>query len=81
MNSGGCSRPTASDWRTGIDAGLAVDFFYVKWFNLNVMVGWRSVGFSLGFDLVKNLDLVVGWAVTWGDWQQNPYLGLAVSLW
>lgn len=55
----------------GIDAGAMLDFLYWHWLNLNAAVGVRSGGLGIGADLTENFGLYTGWAVSWGNWNQN----------
>lgn len=61
----------------GIDAGLMVDFFYLKWFNVNAAVGFRSVGAGVGVDITKNFGAYVGYGLSY----QEPHHGLNGALW
>ena len=62
-----------------VDAGAMVDFLYYDWANLNVAVGFRSVGGGIGFDLTENFGAYGGYALTWGDWHHNANIGLWFS--
>jgi hypothetical protein len=63
------------------DAGAMVDFFHYDWANLNVAVGFRSVGAGLGADLTQNFGIYAGYATTWGTWHHNLNLGVWFSFW
>lgn len=64
-----------------MDAGVMVDFLYYQWANLNVAVGYRSLGGGVGFDLTSNFGAYVGYGLTWIDWHHNANLGLWFSFW
>jgi hypothetical protein len=64
------------DPASGIDGGLALDFLYWKFLNLDALVGVRSVGAGIGVDLTKNFGLTLGYAITWGKWESNPNAAL-----
>jgi hypothetical protein len=68
-------------WSSAIDAGLMVDAFYVRDFNLNVHVGFRSFGAGLGVDVFKNFGGYVGYAVTWDGFRSNPEAALWFAFW
>jgi hypothetical protein len=61
----------ASSARQGIDAGLMLDFFHVKFANVNVAVGFRSVGLGFGVDVTQNFGLYTGYALAWASWNHN----------
>lgn len=64
------------------DAGLLVDpFFFLTDFNLNLFVGFRSVGGGVGMDITKNFGGYLGYSVTWGGWRSNPMASLYFSFW
>jgi hypothetical protein len=75
--------PTLDDLRVHdlIDAGAMVDFLYYDWVNLDVAVGFRSLGGGIGFDLTSNFGAYAGYSLTWGDWNHNLNLGLWFSFW
>lgn len=54
-----------NDFSDGIDAGFMVDFVHYKWLNLNVALGFRSVGIGLGADITKNFGGYVGYGLAW----------------
>lgn len=58
------------------DAGVMVDFFHYDFVNVNVAVGWRSLGGGVGFDITKNFGAYVGYGLTWGAWHHNPNVGI-----
>jgi hypothetical protein len=59
-----------------LDGGLLVEPFFIQWANLNGYVGFRSVGLGLGFDLTTNFGGYAGYALTWGSWRSNPFIGV-----
>lgn len=63
---------TADTWTKGIDGGLLLEPFYIKWLNFNLYVGVRSIGGGVGFDLTKNFGLFAGAAVSYDGWKLNP---------
>jgi hypothetical protein len=69
------------DGYAGLDAGLLLEPFFLSWANVNAYVGVRSVGGGLGFDLLKNFGLHLGYAVTWGTWQHNPHAAIYFAFW
>lgn len=69
---------TAKD---GVDAGLMVDPFYVKDFNLNVHVGFRAVGVGLGVDIFRSFGGYAGYAISWDGFHHNPEAALWFSFW
>lgn len=60
----------------GVDAGLAADFLYYQWINLNAYVGFRSVGSGIGFDVTKNFGVLLGYGLTFTAPHQNLYSGI-----
>lgn len=64
-----------------VDAGVMVDFLYWEWANLNVAVGFRSLGGGIGFDLTSNFGAYAGYGLTWDDWNHNANFGLWFSFW
>jgi len=48
-------------FRDVVDAGAMVDFLYYDWANLNMTVGYRSVGTAVGIDLTENFGAAVGY--------------------
>jgi len=77
--------PTLTEKKTEFadltDIGVMVDFFHYKWLNINVALGYRSVGGGLGFDLTRNFGVYAGYGLTWGTWHHNPNVGLYFSFW
>lgn len=69
------------DGGRGIDGGVLLEPFFLRWANLNADMGVRSVGAGVGFDIFKNMSLYVGYAMAWGTWRSNPKIALAFSLW
>lgn len=68
-------------WNSAIDAGLMVDALYIRDFNLNVHVGFRSFGAGVGVDFLKNFGGYVGYAITWDGFQSNPEAALWFAFW
>ena len=62
-----------------LDGGILVEPFFVQWANVNVLVGFRSFGAGLGADITTNFGLYLGYALTWGTWRSNPYLGVSFA--
>jgi hypothetical protein len=60
-----------SSARQGIDAGLMLDFFHVKFANVNAAVGFRSAGAGLGLDITQNFGGYLGYGISWADWNHN----------
>lgn len=69
---------TATD---AIDAGLMIDPLYVKDFNLNFHVGFRSVGAGVGLDVFKNFGIYAGYALAWDGLSHNPEAALWFAFW
>jgi len=65
----------------GITAGLGVDFFYWRYVNLNVTVGFRSTGVGVGIDIFRSFGAYAGYAVTWKGLRHNPHAALWFSFW
>lgn len=63
------------------DAGFMIDFLYYDWVNLNLAVGYRSIGGGLGVDLTENFGLYVGYSSTWGNWHHGLTVGAWFSFW
>jgi hypothetical protein len=61
----------------GVDAGIMADFLFWEDFNLNVHVGFRSLGVGLGVDLTENFGAQAGYALSWDGFRSNP----EVSVW
>jgi len=59
-----------------LDGGILLDPFFYQWVNLNVMVGVRSFGVGIGADATTNFGGYLGYAMTWGEWRSNPYVGI-----
>jgi hypothetical protein len=68
-------------FKDGIDAGLMLDPFYVKYFNLNVHVGFRAVGVGVGVDIFRSFGAYAGYAVTWDGFHSNPETSFWFSFW
>lgn len=68
-------------WNSAIDAGLMIDTLYIRDFNLNVHVGFRSFGAGVGVDIFKNFGGYVGYALTWDGFQSNPEASLWFAFW
>ncbi len=66
-----------SDFSSGLDAGLLLDVFYVKWVNFNVAAGFRSTGAGAGFDLTSNFGLYLGYSFAWDMKPTHNLLGAA----
>lgn len=64
-----------------IDAGLMVDPLYVKDFNLNFHVGFRSVGAGVGMDIFRSFGVYAGYALAWNGLNHNPEAALWFSFW
>jgi hypothetical protein len=62
-----------------LDGGLLLDAFFIQWFNLNAYIGFRSFGGGLGADLTKNFGVYGGYALTWGSWRSNPFVGVSFA--
>jgi hypothetical protein len=60
-------------WSKGLDGGLLLEPFYVKWVNVNAYVGVRSAGGAVGLDITKNFGVALGYATSWGKWRSNPF--------
>jgi hypothetical protein len=56
-----------------LDGGIMVEPFFIRWANLNAVVGVRSLGAGFGFDLTNNFGGYLGYALTWGTWRSNPF--------
>jgi hypothetical protein len=65
----------------GIDAGLLFEPFYYGPFNLNVQLGFRSIGVGVGLDLLKNVGVYAGWAVAYSGATSNPLVGVSFAFW
>jgi hypothetical protein len=72
---------SAGDAKLGLDFGLLVEPFFVQWGNVSAYVGIRSVGGGIGFDLLQNFGIHLGYATTWGTWQHNLHGALSFALW
>lgn len=68
-------------WSDGLDGGLLLEPFFLRWVNVSGYVGVRSVGGGLGFDLTKNFGVHAGYAVTWEGWRHNPFVSTYFSFW
>lgn len=64
-----------SSFSDGIDAGLMLDFFYVRWVNVNIAAGFRSTGAGAGFDITENFGAYIGYAFAWGMDPAHNVLG------
>jgi len=62
-----------------LDGGILVEPFFIQWANLNAFVGFRSFGAGVGADVTTNMGLYLGYALTWGTWRSNPYLGVSFA--
>jgi hypothetical protein len=62
-----------------LDGGILVEPFFIQWANLNAFVGFRSFGAGVGADLTQNMGVYSGYALTWGSWRSNPYLGVSFA--
>lgn len=69
------------DALSAVDVGLLLEPVYYRQFNLNVAVGFRSLGAGLGFDITKNFGAYAGYAVSYDSWLSNPYAGLSFAFW
>lgn len=65
-----------TDAKSGIDAGLMLDFFHIQWANVNVAVGFRSTGLGIGVDITKNFGAYAGYALAWNNWSHNANTAL-----
>jgi hypothetical protein len=72
---------TEKDAGRGIDGGVLLEPVFLQWANFNVYVGVRSVGTGLGFDVLKNMTVYLGYALAWGTWRSNPHLAVGFALW
>lgn len=66
---------------SAIDAGVLLEGFYFKSFNLNLVGGFRSAGLALGFDLTRNFGVHAGYALSYDGLRSNPIVGLSFALW
>lgn len=66
---------------SSIDGGLMLEGFYVRDFNLNVHVGFRSFGAGIGADLFRNFGGYVGYSVAWDGFRSNPEAALWFAFW
>jgi hypothetical protein len=71
----------SKDALSGFDAGILVEPFFFHWLNINTYVGVRSFGGGIGFDILKNFGIYVGYSVSWGSWQHNILGSFYFSLW
>lgn len=62
-----------------LDGGLLLDFFYIRWANVNAYIGVRSFGAGVGADLTNNFGIYLGYALEWGSWLSNPYVSIYFS--
>lgn len=62
-------------------AGLMLDPFYVKYFNLNFHVGFRSVGVGVGMDIFRSFGVYAGYALAWDGLHHNPEAALWFAFW
>jgi len=69
------------DALSAIDVGVLWEGFYYRSVNLNLATGFRSVGIGLGVDLLKNVTLYGGYAVSYEGWLSNPYVAVGIALW
>jgi hypothetical protein len=67
--------------KDGLDAGLMVDAFYIKDFNLNVHAGFRSVGAGIGVDIFRSFGAYAGYALAWDGFHHNPEASLWFAFW
>jgi hypothetical protein len=66
---------------SGVDIGILLEPVYYHWVNLNGYVGVRSAGAGVGLDVTRNMGVYLGWAITWGAWQQNVHAAVSFALW
>lgn len=57
-----------------LEAGLALEPFYVRIFNVNLIVAVHSVGLGLGVDLTDNFGVLLGGTAAYGSWDLSPLL-------
>jgi hypothetical protein len=69
------------DAAKGLDAGILLEPFFVKWFNVNGYVGVRSVGAGVGFDITRNFGGYAGYAFSWGGQRHNPHAAFWFAFW
>lgn len=69
------------DGGRGIDGGVLLEPFFLRWANLNAYVGVRSVGVGVGFDVTRNFGPYVGYSVAWGTWRSNLLTGVSFAFW
>lgn len=69
------------DFEDLVDAGFLTDFLYYDWANLNLAVGYRSVGLGVGIDLTENFGSYAGYSLTWKGGNHNLNLSLTFSFW
>ncbi len=69
------------DALSAVDVGVLFEGFYYRAVNLNVALGFRSVGAGVGLDLTKNFGVYAGYAVSYEGWLSNPYAGLSFAFW
>lgn len=67
--------------KDGVDAGLMLDVFYLKDFNLNVHAGFRSIGAGLGVDIFRSFGAYAGYALSWDGFHHNPEAALWFAFW
>lgn len=67
---------TAAD---GVDAGLAVDFVYYKFVNLNAYAGFRSVGVGPGVDITKNFGGMLAYSLSYTEPYHGFYAGISFA--
>jgi len=72
---------TGKTWNSGVNAGLMLDPFYLKDFNLNVSVGFRAVGVGVGVDIFRSFGAYGGYAITWDGLHSNPEAALWFAFW
>lgn len=66
---------------SGADAGLMLDMLYLHDFNLNVHVGYKSVGGGVGVDILRSFGAYAGYALSWDGFHHNPEAALWFSFW
>jgi len=63
-----------------IDVGVSFEFMYVYWVNLQVFVGLKSFGASIGFDATKNFGFVGGISLLYRNiTSPSPMVGIFFS--
>jgi len=69
----------ADELQDVLDGGLLLEAFYIRWANLNVYVGVRSVGVGLGADVTKNFGIYAGYSLLWANWRSSPMVATSFA--